>query len=86
MNGLYIHGVGLINGHGKGWWDISCRYHPDLKVSFFSLLCTFGKFKSLLSKDIFHTLARSIFQQDCGKVAPTVRFKLLLLKNELFIL
>nr|POE60764.1 polygalacturonase adpg1 [Quercus suber] len=32
VNGLYIHGVGLINGHGKGWWDISCRYHPDLKT------------------------------------------------------
>ncbi|XP_030970028.1 polygalacturonase-like [Quercus lobata] len=31
VNGLYIHGVGLINGRGKGWWDISCRYHPDLK-------------------------------------------------------
>ena len=92
VNGLYIHGVGLINGHGKGWWDISCRYHPDLKVIFFSLLYTFGKFKSLLSKDIFHNLTRLIFQQECGKVAPTVRFKLLLLllllllKNELFIL
>ena len=84
VNGLYIHGVGLINGRGKGWWDISCRHHPDLKVRMplhfwyicFSLLYTFGKFKILLSKYIFHTLTRLIFQQECGKGAPTVRFKL----------
>jgi len=43
VNGLYIHGVGLINGRGKGWWDISCRYHPDLKVYHY----TFGIFAFL---------------------------------------
>ncbi|KAK4590405.1 hypothetical protein RGQ29_020813 [Quercus rubra] len=31
VTGLYIRGFGLIDGRGKGWWDISCRYHPDLK-------------------------------------------------------
>jgi len=30
VTGLHITGVGLINGRGKGWWDISCRYHPKL--------------------------------------------------------
>ncbi|GMY34025.1 probable polygalacturonase At1g80170 [Fagus crenata] len=31
VTGLYIRGAGLIDGHGKGWWDISCRDHPELK-------------------------------------------------------
>ncbi|XP_075665325.1 polygalacturonase At1g48100-like [Castanea sativa] len=30
VTGLHINGVGLINGRGKGWWDISCRDHPKL--------------------------------------------------------
>ncbi|KAL0010642.1 hypothetical protein SO802_005750 [Lithocarpus litseifolius] len=32
VTGLYIRGFGLIDGRGKGWWDISCRDHPDLKA------------------------------------------------------
>ncbi|KAK7851221.1 polygalacturonase, partial [Quercus suber] len=27
VTGLYIR-----DSRGKGWWDISCRYHPDLKA------------------------------------------------------
>jgi hypothetical protein len=64
VTGLYIRGFGLIDARGKGWWDISCRYHPSLKVyishSFFfaltvirfSLLYTFGDFKFLFPKNI----------------------------------
>uniref|UniRef100_A0A2N9GIG9 Retrotransposon gag domain-containing protein n=1 Tax=Fagus sylvatica TaxID=28930 RepID=A0A2N9GIG9_FAGSY len=32
VTGLYIRGFGLIDARGKGWWDISCRYHPSLKI------------------------------------------------------
>ncbi|GMY34026.1 probable polygalacturonase At1g80170 [Fagus crenata] len=32
VTGLYIRGFGLIDARGKGWWDISCRYHPSLKA------------------------------------------------------
>ena len=42
MTGLHITGVGLINGRGKGWWDISCRYHPKLLV--ISSSCIFIRF------------------------------------------
>ena len=32
VTGLYIRGFGVINGRGKGWWDIACRDHPQLQV------------------------------------------------------
>jgi polygalacturonase len=32
VNGLYMSGFGVINGRGKGWWDIHCRDHPQLQV------------------------------------------------------
>lgn len=35
VTGLNISGGGLIDGGGRGWWDISCRYHPKLKVYLF---------------------------------------------------
>ena len=69
VTGLYIRGFGLIDGRGKGWWDISCRYHPDLKVhqilffspqayivirnSDFPAMYTFGNFK--ISSKLFFT-------------------------------
>ena len=69
VTGLYIRGFGLIDGRGKGWWDISCRYHPDLKVhqilflspqayivirnSDFPAIYTFGNFK--ISSKLFFT-------------------------------
>ncbi|KAI4379463.1 hypothetical protein MLD38_005758 [Melastoma candidum] len=31
VNRLHVTGTGLINGGGTGWWDQSCRYHPELK-------------------------------------------------------
>ncbi|XP_017256671.1 probable polygalacturonase At1g80170 [Daucus carota subsp. sativus] len=34
VNGMTLDGLGNkggFNGNGKGWWDQSCRYHPDLK-------------------------------------------------------
>ncbi|KAK3000784.1 hypothetical protein RJ639_021450 [Escallonia herrerae] len=31
VTGLNVGGPGKIDGRGKGWWDQSCRYHPDLK-------------------------------------------------------
>ncbi|KAL6974224.1 galacturonan 1,4-alpha-galacturonidase [Sarracenia purpurea var. burkii] len=29
--GLHVHGMGTIDGRGKGWWDRSCKYHPEMK-------------------------------------------------------
>ncbi|KAK3001461.1 hypothetical protein RJ639_020561 [Escallonia herrerae] len=31
VTGLNVGGPGKIDGRGKGWWDQSCRYHPDLE-------------------------------------------------------
>ncbi|XP_059654744.1 polygalacturonase ADPG1-like [Cornus florida] len=31
VSGLNVYGSGTIDGQGKGWWDQSCRYHPDLQ-------------------------------------------------------
>ncbi|KAF7154748.1 hypothetical protein RHSIM_Rhsim01G0071300 [Rhododendron simsii] len=28
--GLNVYGTGAIDGRGNGWWDQSCRYHPQL--------------------------------------------------------
>ena len=49
VTGLYIRGAGLVDGHGKGWWDISCRDHPELKV-YSRINCKkFWQFKILFS-------------------------------------
>ncbi|KAL3535857.1 hypothetical protein ACH5RR_004318 [Cinchona calisaya] len=34
INGLSVHGFGTINGRGKGWWDQSCKLHPELALKF----------------------------------------------------
>ncbi|KAJ4827051.1 hypothetical protein Tsubulata_050320 [Turnera subulata] len=34
VEGLTVTGNGQINGRGKGWWDISCRYHPGSSLRF----------------------------------------------------
>ncbi|XP_075503260.1 polygalacturonase QRT2-like [Primulina tabacum] len=31
VNGLNVDGFGTVDGRGQGWWDQSCRYHPQLK-------------------------------------------------------
>ncbi|XP_059658687.1 probable polygalacturonase At3g15720 [Cornus florida] len=31
VSGLNVYGSGTIDGQGKGWWDQSCRYHPELQ-------------------------------------------------------
>ncbi|CAK9147123.1 unnamed protein product [Ilex paraguariensis] len=31
VTGLIVDGMGMIDGQGKGWWDQSCKYHPDLE-------------------------------------------------------
>ncbi|KAG8643630.1 probable polygalacturonase At3g15720 [Manihot esculenta] len=28
VDGLTVSGDGLLDGRGKGWWDISCKYNP----------------------------------------------------------
>ncbi|KAL7162309.1 hypothetical protein ACSBR2_042733 [Camellia fascicularis] len=32
VNGLGVSGPGKINGRGQGWWDISCKRHPQSPV------------------------------------------------------
>ncbi|KAG5537569.1 hypothetical protein RHGRI_024877 [Rhododendron griersonianum] len=29
VNGLDVNGPGTIDGRGQGWWDISCKTHPQ---------------------------------------------------------
>lgn len=31
VDGLIVNGAsrGLLDGRGKGWWDISCKNNPD---------------------------------------------------------
>ncbi|KAI7985938.1 putative polygalacturonase [Camellia lanceoleosa] len=29
VNGLGVSGLGKIDGRGQGWWDISCKRHPQ---------------------------------------------------------
>ncbi|CAI9782486.1 unnamed protein product [Fraxinus pennsylvanica] len=36
VNGLNVDGFGTIDGQGKGWWDQSCRYHPQKALKFLS--------------------------------------------------
>ncbi|XP_070054614.1 probable polygalacturonase At1g80170 [Nicotiana tomentosiformis] len=31
VSGLYVDGLGTIDGQGKEWWDQSCRHHPNLQ-------------------------------------------------------
>ncbi|XP_073147042.1 probable polygalacturonase At1g80170 isoform X2 [Henckelia pumila] len=31
VNGLIVDGFGTVDGRGQGWWDQSCRYHPQLQ-------------------------------------------------------
>ncbi|XP_075076919.1 polygalacturonase QRT2-like [Nicotiana tabacum] len=31
VSGLIVDGSGTIDGQGQGWWDQSCRYHPDME-------------------------------------------------------
>ncbi|XP_049379623.1 polygalacturonase QRT2-like [Solanum stenotomum] len=31
ISGLVVDGSGTIDGQGKGWWDQSCRYHPEME-------------------------------------------------------
>ncbi|KAF3453693.1 hypothetical protein FNV43_RR04134 [Rhamnella rubrinervis] len=31
VSGLRVSGSGLIDGRGNGWWEQSCRDHPDLE-------------------------------------------------------
>ncbi|XP_059654742.1 polygalacturonase ADPG1-like [Cornus florida] len=31
VSGLNVYGSGTIDEQGKGWWDQSCRFHPDLQ-------------------------------------------------------
>lgn len=41
VNGMTLDGLGNkggFNGNGKGWWDQSCRYHPDLVCMFSTTL------------------------------------------------
>lgn len=30
VSGLHVYGSGRINGQGFGWWNQSCKYHPEL--------------------------------------------------------
>ncbi|KAG8376001.1 hypothetical protein BUALT_Bualt09G0017600 [Buddleja alternifolia] len=36
VNGLIVDGFGTVDGQGNGWWDQSCRYHPQLALKFLS--------------------------------------------------
>lgn len=40
VEGLLLSGRGLLDGQGKGWWDIHCRDHPGpvICLSLFSTL------------------------------------------------
>ncbi|KAG5569536.1 hypothetical protein H5410_059302 [Solanum commersonii] len=38
VSGLMVDGSGTIDGQGKGWWDQSCRYHPEMALKF--ILCS----------------------------------------------
>ncbi|XP_060196170.1 polygalacturonase QRT2-like isoform X1 [Lycium barbarum] len=31
VSGLIVDGSGAIDGQGQGWWDQSCRYHPEME-------------------------------------------------------
>lgn len=33
VNGLDVNGAGTIDGRGQGWWDISCKTHPQSTVT-----------------------------------------------------
>ena len=49
VHGLTINGFGTIDGRGQAWWDVSCRFHPQLKV--YISLSNFPKKKKL---NIYH--------------------------------
>lgn len=34
VSGLRVYGSGRVNGEGFGWWNQSCKYHPDMALKF----------------------------------------------------